>query len=75
MRIWTLFTDLVQSDARDPIFSVCKILRKGAPKTDSNMGMKPENLRRLVIGENERLPADAAEMLSGRFGTTTGTPA
>ena len=31
-RIRTLFTDLVQSDAQDPIYLVCKIIRNGAVK-------------------------------------------
>ena len=43
VRIWILLTDLVQSDAQDPISSVCKTLRKGAPKTDSNMASSRRN--------------------------------
>lgn len=31
-RIRTLFTDLVQSDAQDPVYLVCKIIRNGALK-------------------------------------------
>ena len=36
-RIKTLFTDLVQSDAQDPIYLVCRIVRNGAMK----MGASP----------------------------------
>ena len=64
VQIWTLFTDLVQSDARDPISSVCKILRKGPPKTDSNMGIKSENLRRPVIWRSYNRPTPSRS--SGR---------
>ncbi|EPQ57371.1 hypothetical protein GLOTRDRAFT_137711 [Gloeophyllum trabeum ATCC 11539] len=35
--IRTLFTDLVQSDVQDPIYLVCRIVRKGALKLGSNL--------------------------------------
>ncbi|KAH9830756.1 cytoplasmic protein [Rhodofomes roseus] len=37
-RIRTLFTDLVQSDAQDPIYLVCKIVRNGSLRMGSSMG-------------------------------------
>ncbi|EIW63135.1 cytoplasmic protein [Trametes versicolor FP-101664 SS1] len=37
-RIRTLFTDLVQADAQDPIYLVCKIVRNGSLKMGNNMG-------------------------------------
>ncbi|OCH91820.1 cytoplasmic protein [Obba rivulosa] len=45
-RIRTLFTDLVQSDAQDPIFLVCRIVRNGSMKMASTMGSIPESNRR-----------------------------
>ena len=56
VQIWTLFTDLVQSDTRDPISSVCKILRKGPLRIDSDMGMESGNLRRPVIVRSYNRP-------------------
>ena len=37
-RIKTLFTDLVQSDVQDPIYLVCRIVRNGAMKMNTNAG-------------------------------------
>ncbi|KAL6308154.1 cytoplasmic protein [Sparassis latifolia] len=45
-RIRTLFTDLVQSDAQDPIYLVCRIVRNGAMKMGSSMGSINEGGRR-----------------------------
>ena len=45
----TLFTDLVQSDAQDPIYLVCKIVRNGSLKMSSNMGTISENPLRTMI--------------------------
>ncbi|KAH9858640.1 cytoplasmic protein [Lenzites betulinus] len=51
-RIRTLFTDLVQSDAQDPIYLVCKIVRTGSLKMGSNMGPISESGRATIIGSN-----------------------
>lgn len=51
-RIRTLFTDLVQSDAQDPIYLVCKIVRTGSLKMGSNMGPISESGRATLIGSN-----------------------
>ncbi|OBZ66616.1 Dedicator of cytokinesis protein 3 [Grifola frondosa] len=45
-RIRTLFTDLVQADAQEPIFLVCRIVRNGAMKMGSYMGSILEGSRR-----------------------------
>ncbi|EMD32101.1 hypothetical protein CERSUDRAFT_59129 [Gelatoporia subvermispora B] len=45
-RIRTLFTDLVQLDAQDPVFLVCRIVRNGAMKMASTMGSIAEGGRR-----------------------------
>lgn len=37
-RIRTLFTDLIQADAQDQIFLVCKIVRNGSLRMGSSMG-------------------------------------
>lgn len=62
-RIRTLFTDLVQSDAQDPIFLVCKIVRNGSLKMGSNMGSISENPRQTMIGSSYN-----ASMSSESFG-------
>lgn len=46
-RIRTLFTDLVQSDAQDPIYLVCQIVRNGSMKMGSHMGLIVESNRRI----------------------------
>ncbi|KAI8969583.1 cytoplasmic protein [Trametes punicea] len=51
-RIRTLFTDLVQSDAQDPIYLVCRIVRNGPLKMGSNMGPISESSRTTIIGSN-----------------------
>ncbi|KAH9924408.1 cytoplasmic protein [Fomitopsis serialis] len=45
-RIRTLFTDLVQADAQDPIYLVCKIVRNGSLRMGSSMGAIREGGRR-----------------------------
>ncbi|CAL1708002.1 unnamed protein product [Somion occarium] len=45
-RIRTLFTDIVQSDAQDPIYLVCRIVRNGSMKMGSTMGSIQEGGRR-----------------------------
>ncbi|KAG1904321.1 uncharacterized protein F5891DRAFT_1126689 [Suillus fuscotomentosus] len=37
-RIRSLFTDIAQSDAQDPLFLVCRIVRNGALKMNNTMG-------------------------------------
>ncbi|KAI0633627.1 cytoplasmic protein [Trametes polyzona] len=51
-RIRTLFTDLVQSDAQDPIYLVCKIVRNGSLKMGSNMGPISESSKASIIGSS-----------------------
>lgn len=46
-RIRTLFTDIVQSDATDPIYLVCRIVRNGSMKMGSTMGSIVEGGRRV----------------------------
>ena len=65
-RIRTLFTDLLQSDAQDPIYLVCKIVRNGSLKMGSNMGMISENARQTVIG-----PSYNVSMSSESFGCSS----
>ena len=65
-RIRTLFTDLLQSDAQDPIYLVCKIVRNGSLKIGSNMGMISENPRQTVIGSSYN-----ASMSSESFGRSS----
>lgn len=45
-RIRTLFTDLVPSDAEDPIYLVCSIIRHGPMKMGSTMGSISEGGKR-----------------------------
>ena len=45
-RIRTLFTDILQSDAQDPIYLVCRIVRNGAMKMGITMGSILEGGRR-----------------------------
>ena len=45
-RIRTLFTDIVQADAIDPIYLVCRIVRNGSMKMGSTMGSITEGGRR-----------------------------
>ncbi|KAH9917284.1 cytoplasmic protein [Amylocystis lapponica] len=45
-RIRTLFTDLVQSDAQEAIYLVCRIVRNGTMKMGSSMGSIVEGGRR-----------------------------
>ena len=65
-RIRTLFMDLLQSDAQDPIYLVCKIVRNGSLKMGSNMGMISENPRQTVIGSSYN-----ASMSSESFGRSS----
>ncbi|KAL4253449.1 DOCK family protein [Abortiporus biennis] len=44
-RIRTFFTDIVQSDAQDPIYLVCRIVRNGSMKGNT-MGSIPESGKR-----------------------------
>ncbi|EED77402.1 predicted protein, partial [Postia placenta Mad-698-R] len=64
-RIRTMFTDLVQSDAQDSIYLVCKIVRNGSMKMGSSMGSISEGGRRVseasigrANGSGESLPAN-----------------
>ena len=50
----TLFTDLVASDATDPIYLVCSIVRNGAMKMSSNMGSISESGKRTSEISNYR---------------------
>ena len=45
-KIRTLFTDLVQAEASDPIYLVCKIIRNGALKIGSNFSSSSDAPRR-----------------------------
>jgi len=52
-RIRTLFTDIAQSDAQDPLFLVCRIVRNGALKMNNTMGSG-------APGEGGRRPSEAS---------------
>ena len=73
-RIRTLFTDLVQSDAQDPIYLVCKIVRNGALKLGSNMGSISENPRQTIIGSSGYTNGSMSNDSFGRSSTSTDPP-
>ncbi|KAI0717219.1 cytoplasmic protein [Cerioporus squamosus] len=73
-RIRTLFTDLVQSDAQDPIFLVCKIVRNGSLKLGSNMGSISENPRQTIIGSSGYTNGSMSNESFGRNSTSTDPP-
>ncbi|RDX50021.1 cytoplasmic protein [Lentinus brumalis] len=73
-RIRTLFTDLVQSDAQDPIFLVCKIVRNGSLKLGSNMGSISENPRQTMIGSSGYSNGSMSNESFGRNSTSTDPP-
>ncbi|KAG2121394.1 hypothetical protein BD769DRAFT_1479223 [Suillus cothurnatus] len=52
-RIRTLFIDIAQSDAQDPLFLVCRIVRNGALKMNNTMGSG-------APGEGGRRPSEAS---------------
>ncbi|KAG2364374.1 hypothetical protein BDR07DRAFT_1401549 [Suillus spraguei] len=52
-RIRSLFTDIAQSDAQDPLFLVCRIVRNGALKMNNTMGSG-------APGEGGRRPSEAS---------------
>lgn len=74
-RIRTIFTDILQSDAQDPIYLVCKIVRNGSMKMGSTMGSILEGGRRTSeasfrdgpypVGFNDSSTTDVS-MMSGR---------
>ena len=67
-RIRTLFTDLVQSDAQDPIYLVCKIVRNGSMKM-GGLGSISEN-RHTIIGGS----FNPTESYNGRNSTSGDSP-
>ena len=73
-RIRTLFTDLVQSDAQDPIYLVCKIVRNGALKLGSNMGSIVENQRQTIIGSSGYVNGSMSNESFGRNSTSGDCP-
>lgn len=73
-RIRTLFTDLVQSDAQDPIYLVCKIVRNGSMKMASNMGSISENPRQTLIGSNAYANGSMSSDSFSRNSTSTEPP-
>jgi dedicator of cytokinesis protein 3 len=52
-RIRSLFIDIAQSDAQDPLFLVCRIVRNGALKMNNTMGSG-------APGEGGRRPSEAS---------------
>ncbi|KAH7908606.1 hypothetical protein BJ138DRAFT_1157281 [Hygrophoropsis aurantiaca] len=52
-RIRTLFTDIALSDAQDPLYLVCRIVRNGAMKMGSNMSSG-------LPGDRSRRPSEAS---------------
>ena len=73
-RIRTLFTDLVQSDANDPIYLVCKIVRNGSLKMGSNMGPISEYQRGTIIGSSNYGNSPLSSDSYSRNSTTSDMP-
>ncbi|GJE96717.1 cytoplasmic protein [Phanerochaete sordida] len=59
-RIRTLFTDIVASDANDPIFLICSIVRNGAMKMGSSMGSIAESKRSSELSAHRESSASSA---------------